>query len=241
MANSPGKRYRAVRDLVSDGNKYPIDEACVLVEKTATAKFDESVDVAVRLGVNPRQADQMVRGTLSLPHGSGKTVRVVVFADGDAARAAEEAGADFVGSDDLVTKIQSEGWVDFDKAIATRSMMAKVGRLGRILGPRNLMPNPKTGTVVGPDQVADVVREVKGGRLDFKVERAGILHVSIGKKSMGAEKLQDNLLAFMRSVMRLKPASAKGTYVKSIALSTTMGPGIRLDPNEVMKLAQESR
>lgn len=241
MANKPGKRYRAARESVSDGQKYALDEAIGLVQTTATAKFDESVDVAVRLGVNPRQADQLVRGTVSLPHGSGKVVRVVVFADGDAARAAEEAGADFVGSDDLVAKIQNEGWVDFDKAIATRSMMAKVGRLGRILGPRNLMPNPKTGTVVGPEQVADVVREVKGGRLDFKVEKAGILHVSIGKKSMDAEQLKDNLLAFVRTVVRLKPASAKGTYVKSVALSSTMGPGIRLDPYEVVKAAQESR
>lgn len=241
MANTHGKRYRALRDSVVDGQKYALEEACVLVEKTGTAKFDESVDVAVRLGVNPRQADQMVRGAVSLPHGSGKTVRVVVFADGDAARAAEEAGADFVGSDDLVAKIQNEGWVDFDKAVATRSMMAKVGRLGRVLGPRGLMPNPKTGTVVGPDQIAEVIREVKGGRLDFKVERAGILHVSIGKTSMGSDKLQDNLLAFMRTVLRLKPSSAKGTYVKSIALSTTMGVGVRLDPNEVTKLATESR
>lgn len=241
MAKQHGKRFRAACEVVEDGHKYALDEAMSLVEKTATAKFDESVDVAVRLGVNPRQADQMVRGTVSLPHGSGKAVRVVVFADGDGARAAEEAGADFVGSDDLIAKIQNEGWVDFDKAVATRSMMAKVGRLGRILGPRNLMPNPKTGTVVTPDKVAEVVREVKGGRLDFKVERAGILHVSIGKSSMGAEKLSDNLLAFMRTVVRLKPASAKGTYVKSVALSTTMGPGIRLDPSELTRLSQESR
>ncbi|MEZ4322409.1 MAG: 50S ribosomal protein L1 [Myxococcota bacterium] len=241
MANTHGKRYRALRESVREGQKYAIDEACELVGKTGTAKFDESVDVAVRLGVNPRQADQMVRGAVSLPHGTGKSVRVVVFADGDAARAAEEAGADFVGSDDLVAKIQNEGWVDFDKAIATRNMMAKVGRLGRVLGPRNLMPNPKTGTVVGPEQIAEVIREVKGGRLDFKVEKAGILHVSIGKASMSSEHLQDNLLAFMKTVMRLKPSSAKGTYVKSVALSTTMGVGIRLDPNEVMRLAQESR
>jgi large subunit ribosomal protein L1 len=241
MANTHGKRYRALRDSVLEGQKYAIDEACELVGKTGTAKFDESVDVAVRLGVNPRQADQMVRGAVSLPHGTGKSVRVVVFADGDAARAAKEAGADFVGSDDLVAKIQNEGWVDFDKAIATRNMMAKVGRLGRVLGPRNLMPNPKTGTVVGPEQIAEVIREVKGGRLDFKVERAGILHVSIGKASMSKDQLQDNLLAFMRTVMRLKPSSAKGTYVKSVALSTTMGVGIRLDPNEVMRLAQEVR
>ncbi len=241
MANTHGKRYRAARGLVQEGQKYALDEAMELVEKTGTAKFDESVDLAVRLGVNPRQADQMVRGAVSLPHGSGKSVRVVVFADGEAARAAEEAGADFVGSDDLVAKIQKEGWVDFDKAVATRNMMAKVGRLGRVLGPRGLMPNPKTGTVVGPDRVAEVVREVKGGRLDFKVERAGILHVSIGKKSMGGDKIRDNLLAFMRTVMRLRPSSAKGAYVRSVAVSTTMGVGIRLDPNEVIKLSQEAR
>lgn len=239
MATQHGKRYRAARDLVVEGQKYAIDEAFELVEKTASAKFDESVDVAVRLGINPRQADQMVRGTVSLPHGSGKSVRVLVFADGEAARAALDAGADFVGSDDLITKINDEGWTDFDKAIATRNMMAKVGRLGRVLGPRNLMPNPKTGTVVGPEQIAEAVREVKGGRLDFKVEKAGILHVSIGKKSMGAEKIRQNFLAFMRIVWRLKPSSAKGQYVKSVALSTTMGPGVRLDANEVMRLAQD--
>lgn len=241
MANQHGKRFRAACEVVHEGHKYALEEALGLLGKTATAKFDESVDLAVRLGVNPRQADQMVRGSVSLPHGSGKAVRVVVFADGEGARAAEEAGADFVGSDDLIAKIQNEGWVDFDKAVATRSMMAKVGRLGRILGPRNLMPNPKTGTVVSPDKVAEVVREVKGGRLDFKVERAGILHVSIGKSNMGADKLSDNLLAFIRTVIRLKPASAKGTYVKSVALSSTMGPGIRLDPSELARLSVESR
>ncbi len=241
MTNQHGKRYRAAREHVVEGQKYPLEEAVGLVEKTGKAKFDESVDLAVRLGVNPRQADQMIRGAVSLPHGSGKSVRVVVFADGEAARAAEEAGADFVGSDDLIAKIQKEGWVDFDKAVATRSMMAKVGRLGRVLGPRGLMPNPKTGTVVGPDKVAEVVKEVKGGRLDFRVERAGIVHVSIGKASMSAEHLRDNLLAFMRTIIRLKPASAKGQYVKSVALSTTMGPGIRLDPFEVTKLSQETR
>lgn len=241
MAIQHGKRYRAVRALVQEGQKYAIDEAFELVDRTASAKFDESVDVAVRLGVNPRQADQMVRGTVSLPHGSGKSVRVLVFAEGDAARAAEEAGADFVGADELIAKINDEGWTDFDKAIATRSMMAKVGRLGRVLGPRNLMPNPKTGTVVGPEQIAEAVREVKGGRLDFKVEKAGILHCSIGKKSMGAEKIRENFLAFMRVVWRLKPSTAKGAYVRSVAVATTMGPGVRLDPNEVTRLAQEVR
>jgi large subunit ribosomal protein L1 len=183
----------------------------------------------------------MVRGAISLPHGTGKTVRVVVFAEGDAAKAAEAAGADFVGSGELIDKIQKEGWVDFDKAVSVRSLMAKVGRLGRVLGPRGLMPNPKTGTVVGPDQVADVVKAVKGGRLDFRVERAGIVHASIGKASMTSDQLRDNFLKLLETIVRMRPASAKGTYVKSIALSTTMGVGIRVDPNEAVRLVNEAR
>ena len=236
-----GKRFRAPRQKVDSERRYVLDEALELVKETATAKFDESVDIAVRLGVNPRQADQMVRGAVSLPHGTGKTVRVVVFAEGDAARAAEEAGADFVGGMDLIQKIQSEGWVDFDKAIAVRSMMAKVGRIGRILGPRGLMPNPKTGTVVAPEAVAEAVREVKGGRIDFRVEKAGIVHASVGKASMPAEQLRENILALLGSIIRLKPATAKGTYVRSVALSTTMGPGVRLDPNEIVRSTAEQR
>lgn len=239
MASNKGKRLRSAREHVEPTEKYGLDDALALVKKCATAKFDESVDLAVRLGVNPRQADQMVRGALSLPHGTGKSVRVVVFADGDAARAAEEAGADFVGGDELVAKIQNEGWVDFDKAIAIRSMMAKVGRLGRVLGPRGLMPNPKTNTVVGPEDVAATVREVKGGRIDFRVERAGIVHAPVGKASMDAEHLRDNVLALVQALVKAKPSSAKGTYVKSVALSSTMGPGVRIDPNEIVRLAQE--
>lgn len=235
-----GKRYRAVREFVTEGEKYGIEDAVELVKKTASAKFDESVDVAFRLGVNPKQADHMVRGALSLPHGSGKTVRVVVFAEGDAAREALEAGADFVGADDLINKI-NDGWVDFDKAIAVRNMMAKVGRLGRVLGPRSLMPNPKTGSVVGPEQLAQAVREVKGGRIDFKVEKAGIVHVSIGKASMEATQLKDNLLALAQTIVRLKPSTAKGQYVKSVAIGTTMGPGIRIDPNEIVRVAGDMR
>ncbi|MCO4746328.1 MAG: 50S ribosomal protein L1 [Proteobacteria bacterium] len=235
-----GKRYRNASQLVSDGQRYSIDEAVALIGKTAGAKFDESVDIAVRLGVNPRQADQMVRGAVSLPHGIGKSVRVAVFADGDAARAAEEAGADFVGSDDLVARIQG-GWTDFDKAVAVRSMMAKVGRLGRVLGPRGLMPNPKTGTVVGPEKVADVVKELKAGRVDFRVERAGIVHAPVGKASMTPDQLRDNIVSLVQTLVRLKPASAKGMYVRGIAISTTMGPGIRLDANEATRLASESR
>jgi large subunit ribosomal protein L1 len=235
-----GKRYRNASTLLTEGDKVGVDEAVDLVKKTATAKFDESVDVAVRLGVNPKQADQMVRGALSLPHGSGKTVRVIVFADGDAARAATEAGADVVGGDELINKV-NDGWTEFDKAIAVRNMMAKVGKLGRVLGPRGLMPNPKTGTVVGPEQLAEAVREVKGGRIDFKVEKAGIVHVSIGKASMEAPQLRDNLLALMQLIVRLKPSTAKGTYVRSVSLSSTMGPGVRLDPNEVVRLSGDVR
>jgi large subunit ribosomal protein L1 len=234
-----GKRQAALRQLVDSTVRYPLEEAVGLVPKVALAKFDESVDIAVRLGVNPRQADQMVRGAISLPHGVGKTVRVVVFAEGDAARAAEEAGADFVGSDELIDRIQKEGWTDFDKAVSVRSLMAKVGRLGRVLGPRGLMPNPKSGTVVGPEDVARVVQEVKSGRVDFRVERAGIVHASVGKASMEPNKLQDNILSLIRELVRLKPASAKGAYIRGVTISSTMGPGIRLDPNEVVRLSAE--
>jgi large subunit ribosomal protein L1 len=240
LANA-GKRAAEIRELVDPSARYSIDAAVELIPKVAKAKFDESVDIAVRLGVNPRQADQMVRGAISLPHGVGKDVRVLVFAEGDAAKAAEEAGADFVGSDEFITKIQKEGWTDFDKAVAVRSLMAKVGRLGRILGPRGLMPNPKSGTVVPAEDVARVVREVKGGRVDFRVERAGIVHASIGKASMGSDKLRDNVLGLMKELVRLKPASAKGAYVRGVTLSTTMGPGIRLDVNEIIRLSSETR
>ena len=236
-----GKRFRAAESQVDLDQRYGLDDALQLVKATATAKFDETVDLAVRLGVNPRQADQMVRGACSLPHGTGKPTRVLVFAEGDAARAAEEAGADFVGADDLIQKIQNEGWTDFDKAVAVRSLMAKVGRIGRILGPRGLMPNPKTGTVVAADRVAEVVKEVKGGRIDFRVERAGIVHVPVGRASMTEEQLRANVLTLMSQLMRLKPASAKGTYVRSVALSTTMGPGIRIDANEIVRLSAELR
>lgn len=236
-----GKRYRKAREAVDPGVKYPIEQGVSLVKQCANAGFDESVDLAVRLGVNPRQADQMVRGAISLPYGTGKSVRVVVFAEGDAARAAEEAGADEVGAEELIAKV-SGGWTEFDKAIAVRNMMAKgVGRLGRVLGPRGLMPNPKTGTVVAADDVAQAVREVKGGRIDFRVERAGIVHTPIGKASMAPEQIQENLIAMVNTLIRLKPASAKGTYVRSVAISSTMGPGIRLDANEVVKLAGEYR
>ena len=232
-----GKRLRAAQEHVEITKRYSLDEALEVLPKTATAQFDEAIDIAVRLGVDPRQADQMVRGAVNLPHGVGKKVRVLVFAEGDAARAAEEAGADFVGSTELIEKIQKEGWVDFDKAIATRSMMSKVGRLGRVLGPRGLMPAPKKGTVVAPEDMARVVGEVKGGRVDFKVDRQGNVHTSVGKASMTAVQLRENILSLMATIVRLKPASGKGTYIQNVALSSTMGLGIRLDGNEVVRLA----
>lgn len=233
-----GKKYREKAKLVDRSVKYAVTDAFELIQQTSTTKFDASVDVAVRLGVNPRHADQMVRGAVSLPFGTGKSVRVVVFAQGEAARAAEEAGADFVGADDLVQKIATEGWLEFDKAVATRAMMGKVGRLGRVLGPRGLMPNPKVGTVVAPEQVGEVVGELKRGKIDFRVEKAGIIHASIGKASMDSDKLQKNFGALVAALLRMKPSTAKGTYVKSVSISTTMGPGIRVDTLDAQRYAE---
>jgi large subunit ribosomal protein L1 len=222
--------------LVDSEKRYTAAEAVELLLSTQGANFDESIDLAARLGVDPRHADQMVRGAVSLPNGTGKPVRVLVFAQGEAATAAEEAGADFVGADDLVEKIQG-GWVEFDKAVATRDMMGKVGRLGRVLGPRGLMPTPKVGTVVAADQVAGVVKALKGGRIDFRVEKAGVIHAPFGRRSMGAEALTENLVALMSELVRLKPASAKGTYLRSAAISSTMGVGVRLDTNDLLRVA----
>ena len=232
-----GKRYEEARARVDSEHRYALREAIELVKEIAPAKFDESVDVAVKLGVNPRHADQMVRGAVSLPHGTGKEVRVVVFAQGDAAKAAEEAGADFVGADDLVQKIQ-DGWTDFDKAVATRGMMGKVGRLGRVLGPRGLMPNPKVGTVVAPEQVGQTVGELKRGKIDFRVEKAGIIHASVGKVSMDAQQLEDNVATLVATLVRMKPSTAKGVYVRSVAISSTMGPGVRVDTQDAQRAAE---
>ena len=209
-----------------------MDLAVEMLKKTASAKFDESIDIDVRLGVDPRHADQMVRGTVALPHGTGKEVRVLVLANESEQAEALEAGADFVGLDDYVEKIQKKGWTDFDVLIATPDVMAKVGRLGRVLGPRGLMPNPKSGTVTM--DVAEAVKEVKAGKIDFRVDKFGNLHSAIGKASFSEEQLRDNAEAFLREVVRLRPAAAKGTYVRSITLSSTMGPGIRLDRGEVL-------
>jgi large subunit ribosomal protein L1 len=226
MANQ-GKRYKENTAKVDRTKRYNFDEAVELAVSCGTAKFDETVDVAVRLGVDPRHADQMVRGTVVLPNGIGKEVRVAVFAKGEKGKEALDAGADSVGADDLVEKVQ-KGWLDFDKAIATPDMMGSVGKLGRILGPRGMMPNAKLGTVTF--EIARAVKEVKAGKIDFKVEKAGIVHAPVGKVSFGPQKLRENVAAFLETIQRLKPASSKGTYLRSIAISTTMGPGIKVDP-----------
>ncbi len=223
------KRYRTAAATIDQARRHSIEEAVrVLLGAGGEAKFDESVEIAVRLGVDPRQADQNVRGTVVLPHGTGRSTRVLVFAKGEKAREAEEAGADHVGADDLVKKIQDEQWLEFDTAIATPDMMGQVGRLGKVLGPRGLMPNPKVGTVTF--DVAKAVREVKAGKVEFRVDKAGIVHVSVGKRSFGADKLLENLQALITSLQRAKPAAAKGQYVQSIAITTTMGPSVRVDP-----------
>ena len=223
-----GKRYLQSREKIDRTSRYDLDEGVKLLKETGRAKFDESVDMAIRLGVNPKHADQMIRGTLVLPHGVGKTVRILVFAKGEKEKEAREAGADLVGAEDLVEKI-SGGWTDFDKAIATPDLMGMVGKLGKILGPRGLMPNPKVGTVTF--DVGRAVKELKGGRVEFKVDKTGIVHTTVGKVYFDAEKLKENVLALMDVIVRAKPASSKGTYLKSVAISTTMGPGIKLDPN----------
>jgi large subunit ribosomal protein L1 len=229
-----GKSYRASLEKVDRNQRYPLQEGLKLVRETARAKFDETVELAIRLGVDPRQADQNVRGTVTLPHGMGKTVRVLAFAKGDKEKEAQDAGADFVGGDELIKKI-SEGWLDFDKTVATPDMMAAVGRIGKVLGPRGLMPNPKTGTV--STDIARAVKEIKAGKLEFRVDKAGIVHVPIGKASFAAEQLNDNATAVISSILRAKPASAKGNYIRGVTLSTTMGPGIKVDLSQVRAMA----
>jgi large subunit ribosomal protein L1 len=221
-----GKKYLEAAKVIDSNKRYSVDEACSLVGKTAKKKFDESVDVAIRLGVDPKHADQMVRGAVVLPHGIGKSVRVAVFAKGDKAREATEAGAEVVGAEDLAAKVQ-EGFIDFDVAIATPDMMGVVGRLGKVLGPRGLMPNPKVGTVTA--DVARAVRESKAGKVEFRVEKAGIVHVPVGKASFDVKRLTDNVNAILDTIVRAKPATAKGVYLKGVSISTTMGPGIKLD------------
>jgi large subunit ribosomal protein L1 len=221
------KAYRAASEKIDADNLYSPAEAVGLVKQTATTKYDATVEVALRLGVDPRKADQMVRGTVNLPHGTGKTARVLVFATGERAQQALEAGADHVGSDDLLEKIQG-GWLDFDAVVATPDLMGKVGRLGKVLGPRGLMPNPKTGTVTM--DVAKAVTDIKGGKIEFRVDKHSNLHFIIGKASFDEAKLLENYAAAMEEVMRLKPSAAKGRYVKKATVAATMGPGIPVDP-----------
>lgn len=221
-----GKRFRAAAATIDRTQHYAAADAIERVKAAATAKFDESVDVAVRLGVDPKHADQVVRGTVSLPHGTGKTVRVLVIASGDKAKEGEAAGADFAGVD-YVQKIK-DGWLEADVIVATPDVMGQLGPLGKILGPRGLMPNPKAGTVTM--DVARAVRELKAGKIEFRVDKAGIVHAPIGKKSFAADQLAANLQAFMEAVLRARPSAAKGTYVRSVTVSSTMGPGVRLDP-----------
>jgi len=228
-----GKKYQQVAELVDPKMEYTLEEACDLVKKTSTTSFDSSVDLDIRLGVDPRHADQMVRGTVSLPHGTGKEVRVLALVNEAKQDEAKEAGADHVGLDDYITKIE-EGWADIDVIIATPDVMGKLGKLGRFLGPRGLMPNPKSGTVTM--DVADAVKEVKAGKVDFRVDKFGILHNSIGKVSFEASELRENAVAFLQTVLRLRPASAKGLYVQSAYLSTTMGPSIQLSRSSVTSL-----
>ncbi|MFA9410178.1 MAG: 50S ribosomal protein L1 [Deltaproteobacteria bacterium] len=226
----PGKKRAGALQKPDKSRRYALSEAVSLVKELAFANFDESVDVAVRLGVDPKHADQMVRGAVVLPHGTGKTNRVLVFAKGEKVSEAEAAGADFVGGDDLVAKI-NEGWLDFDTVIATPDMMGQVGRLGRVLGPRGLMPNPKVGTVTF--DVSKAVSEAKAGKVEFRVEKAGIVHAQVGKRSFGEPELAGNVKSLVGALVKAKPAAAKGTYLRSITLSSTMGPGIKVDPGTI--------
>jgi large subunit ribosomal protein L1 len=230
------KKRAAVTALVDPARKYSVEEACALVKKAKYAAFDETVDLAVRLGVNPKHADQMVRGAIVLPHGTGRNVRVLVFAKGDKEREAREAGADFAGSDDLVAKV-SEGFLEFDRVIATPDMMGSVGKLGRVLGPRGLMPNPKVGTVTF--DVTAAVRDAKGGKIEYRVEKAGIVHARIGKVSFNEQALSDNAKALIGALVRQKPSTAKGSYLRSITVSSTMGPGIKIDPGQFIAAGEE--
>ena len=232
-----GKNYRKAVENVDPTKLYSLEESVGLAIKDRSTKFDESVDIAIRLGVDPRHADQMVRSSVVLPNGTGKETRVLVFAKGEKEKEALDAGADYAGGDEFVEKIQ-KGWLEFDRTIATPDMMATVGKIGRILGPRNMMPNAKLGTVTF--DVARVVGEIKSGKVDFKVDKAGVVHAMLGKVSFGSQKLTENILAFMDKIIQLKPSSSKGIYLKNVSISTTMGPGIKVDPLEVRNLIKQA-
>jgi len=223
-----GKKYVDSAKLIDRLTAYDPEQAISLAKQTAKAKFDETIEISVRLGVDPRHADQQVRGAIVLPHGTGKTVRVLVFAKGDKAKEAEEAGADFVGAEDMVAKIQGEGWFGFDACVATPDMMGIVGRIGRILGPKGLMPNPKSGTVTM--DVARAIHDIKAGKVEYRVDKTAIVHCPIGKKSFDDEKLMENLRTLMEAIIKAKPSAAKGTYLRSVVLSSTMGPGVKVNP-----------
>ncbi len=223
-----GKKYLKVREKVDSTKLYTVEEAIDLIEKTKTAKFDETVEVTVKLGIDPRQADQQVRGALVLPYGTGRRVRVLVFAKGEKVKEAHEAGADYVGAEDLIDKVSKENWLDFEVAIATPDVMSLVGKLGKVLGPRGLMPSPKVGTVTF--EVVKAVKEAKAGRIEVKNDKGGVVHGPVGKVSFGSAKLRDNFLMFMDTITRMKPSSSKGTFVRKIVISNTMGPGIKIDP-----------
>lgn len=230
-----GKNYNQAREQVDRTKRYPLEEAVQLAVKASYVKFDETVDMAVRLGVDPRHADQMVRGAVVLPNGTGKTTRVLVFAKGEKEKEALDSGADVAGSEELIEKIKG-GWLEFDKAVATPDLMGQVGKIGKILGPRGLMPNAKTGTVTF--DVAKAIREIKAGKIEFRVEKNGIVHAPMGRVSFGMDKLIPNILSFFDTILRLKPSSAKGTYLKSITISTTMGPGIKIDPSFIKEIGK---
>lgn len=226
-----GKKYTEAAKLVNRGTLYDVAEAVDLVKKTAVAKFDETVEAHVRLGVDGRHADQQVRGAVVLPHGTGKTVRVLVFAKGDKANEAKEAGADYVGAEELIPRIQNEGWFEFDVVVATPDMMGVVGRLGRVLGPKGLMPNPKAGTVTM--DVTKAVNDIKAGKIEYRLDKANIIHCPVGKASFSEDQLKENFQTLMEAIIKAKPSSAKGTYMKSVTIATTMGPGIKVNPQKL--------
>ncbi|MBU0513706.1 MAG: 50S ribosomal protein L1 [Proteobacteria bacterium] len=230
-----GKKYLVAKERLDSTERHGFEEGISRALEASFAKFDETLDLAVRLGVDPRHADQMVRGSVVLPHGTGRQVRVLAFAQGEKAKEAEEAGAEHVGAEDLIKQIQ-EGWLDFDKAVATPDMMGQVGKLGKILGPRGMMPNAKVGTVTF--DIGRAVSELKAGRVEFRVDKAGVVHVPLGKVSFGVAKLQANMISFLETINRLRPPTTKGTYVRSLAVSTTMGPGVKLDPNQVREMSK---
>jgi large subunit ribosomal protein L1 len=231
MAKDHGKKYLEAASKIDRDRLYMPEEAVKLIKETSYTKFDATVEVHMRLGIDPRHADQTIRTTVALPHGTGKTMRVLVFAQGDAAQAARDAGADFVGADDLIARIDKENFFDYDIAIATPDMMGKVGRVGRKLGPRGLMPNPKSGTIVQPEELPRTIREVRGGRVEFRNDKTGLLHVAVGKVSFTEDQIFANIAALMEAVKAARPSAAKGSYIRSVTFTSTMGPGIRVDPS----------